>query len=87
MGCLRLETLGGQAQVAGLFVALTSMRRGVGSALLAEAAEWARAAGHQCLTVTALADVPWQAPFFARCGFVPAPESTDGSRLPMRREL
>ncbi|MET9498627.1 GNAT family N-acetyltransferase [Streptomyces sp. NPDC006552] len=44
-------------------------RRGIGRALLAHAAEQARAAGLAGLTLTTFADVPWNAPYYERLGF------------------
>ncbi len=45
-------------------------RRGIGSALLEHACDWARAAGYRRVDLGTLADVPWNAPFYARHGFV-----------------
>lgn len=45
-------------------------RRGIGAALLEQACAWARAAGYRRVTLGTLADVPWNAPFYARHGFV-----------------
>ena len=45
-------------------------RRGIGAALLEHACEWARAAGYRRVDLGTLADVPWNAPFYARHGFV-----------------
>ncbi|MET8218343.1 GNAT family N-acetyltransferase [Streptomyces hirsutus] len=44
-------------------------RRGVGRSLIAHAAEQARAQGLLALTLTTFADVPWNAPYYARLGF------------------
>jgi GNAT superfamily N-acetyltransferase len=44
-------------------------RRGLGRALLAAACEWVRAQGEGTLTLTTFRDVPWNAPFYERCGF------------------
>ncbi|MEI7036011.1 4-(cytidine 5'-diphospho)-2-C-methyl-D-erythritol kinase [Fulvimonas yonginensis] len=44
-------------------------RRGVGAALLEHACAWARAAGYRRVDLGTLADVPWNAPFYARHGF------------------
>ncbi len=46
-------------------------RRGIGAALLEHACAWARAAGYRRMDLGTLADVPWNAPFYARHGFVP----------------
>jgi GNAT superfamily N-acetyltransferase len=44
-------------------------RRGLGRALLDRAWERARADGVPALTLTTFADVPWNAPYYLRCGF------------------
>lgn len=45
-------------------------RRGIGAALLEHACAWARAAGYRRITLGTLGDVPWNAPFYAKHGFV-----------------
>ncbi|WP_217630357.1 GNAT family N-acetyltransferase [Nocardioides exalbidus] len=45
-------------------------RRGLGAALLEAAAERATLKGHGSLTLTTYADLPWNAPWYARHGFV-----------------
>ncbi|MFC7303057.1 GNAT family N-acetyltransferase [Streptomyces monticola] len=47
----------------------SAARRGVGRALLAYAQDRARAEGLTALTLTTFADVPWNAPYYARIGF------------------
>ncbi|MEV7517246.1 GNAT family N-acetyltransferase [Streptomyces diastaticus] len=44
-------------------------RRGVGRSLLDHAAGRARAEGAPALTLTTFTEVPWNAPYYARCGF------------------
>ena len=44
-------------------------RRGIGAALLEHACNWARAAGYRRVDLGTLANVPWNAPFYARHGF------------------
>ncbi|MCX2924521.1 GNAT family N-acetyltransferase [Streptomyces sp. NEAU-W12] len=44
-------------------------RRGVGRSLIAHAAGQARAQDLPALTLTTFADVPWNAPYYARLGF------------------
>jgi ribosomal protein S18 acetylase RimI-like enzyme len=44
-------------------------RRKIGRALLEHAAVCAAASGIRALTLTTFADVPWNAPYYARCGF------------------
>jgi N-acetylglutamate synthase-like GNAT family acetyltransferase len=44
-------------------------RRGIGRVLLEHAAACAVAGGMGALTLTTFAQVPWNAPYYARCGF------------------
>ena len=44
-------------------------RRGIGAALLEHACGWARAAGYRRVDLGTLADVPWNAPFYAGLRF------------------
>jgi GNAT superfamily N-acetyltransferase len=45
-------------------------RRGVGTSLVRAVCEWAASAGHRAVTLTTFRDVAWNAPFYARLGFV-----------------
>lgn len=56
-------------------------RRGIGAALLATVQEWARGRGASALTLTTFRDVPWNAPYYARLGFVELPASEYGPEL------
>ncbi|MGV9270018.1 GNAT family N-acetyltransferase [Kitasatospora sp. NPDC003701] len=60
-------------------------RRGIGRALIEHLAAGTDA---PALTLTTFADVPWNAPYYARCGFRPltAGEVTPGLREIRRRE-
>ncbi|WP_010470030.1 GNAT family N-acetyltransferase [Streptomyces sudanensis] len=57
-------------------------RRGVGRALIGDLAADAAARGVPALTLTTFADVPWNAPYYARLGFrvLHEGELTDGLR-------
>ncbi|MFG3341012.1 GNAT family N-acetyltransferase [Glycomyces sp. NPDC048151] len=57
-------------------------RRGIGRALIDHAAARAATDGLDSLTLTTFTDVPWNAPYYARCGFAPiAPDDlTPGLR-------
>jgi GNAT superfamily N-acetyltransferase len=59
-GCLHVEQLSTDP---------ASARRGLGRALLDHAADQARAGGLPALTLTTFADVPWNGPYYERCGF------------------
>jgi len=51
-------------------------RRGHGGALVEAAAAEARRRGHRRITLRTFADVPWNAPAYARAGFVEEPPAT-----------
>ncbi|AXK32020.1 GNAT family N-acetyltransferase [Streptomyces armeniacus] len=61
-----------------------SARRGIGRALLDDVAERERAAGVPALTLTTFDDVPWNAPYYERCGFR---RLADGELTPGLREI
>jgi GNAT superfamily N-acetyltransferase len=65
-----------------------SARRGLGRALLDYAAERAAAVGVPAVTLTTFADVPWNAPYYWRCGFrvLDDAEVTAGLRAIRQRE-
>ncbi|OKI99187.1 GNAT family N-acetyltransferase [Kitasatospora sp. CB01950] len=56
-------------------------RQGVGRALLEHAAQVAAAEGLPALTLTTFAEVPWNAPYYERCGFRPVPADRLGPEL------
>ncbi|GIH20277.1 GNAT family N-acetyltransferase [Rugosimonospora africana] len=63
-------------------------RRGLGRALLEHVAERAAAGGVPALTLTTFAEVPWNAPYYLRCGFRVVDEArwTPGLRAIRERE-
>lgn len=53
-------------------------RRGIGRALVEASCAWAAERGHARITLRTYAEVPWNTPFYARCGFrVVAPAAGD----------
>ncbi|MFJ5294816.1 MULTISPECIES: GNAT family N-acetyltransferase [unclassified Streptomyces] len=58
-----------------------SARCGIGRSLLDHLADRAAADGVPALTLTTFADVPWNAPYYARCGFQPLDGRRAGPRL------
>ncbi|MBT2370171.1 GNAT family N-acetyltransferase [Streptomyces sp. ISL-10] len=46
-----------------------SSRRGIGRSLLDRMADHATSEGAPALTLTTFTEVPWNAPYYARCGF------------------
>ncbi|NUO72505.1 MAG: 4-(cytidine 5'-diphospho)-2-C-methyl-D-erythritol kinase [Frateuria sp.] len=63
------EIGGGAIGIAEIDVLPAHGRRGIGAALLEHACGWARAAGYARVDLGTLADVPWNAPFYAKHGF------------------
>ncbi|MFE0580645.1 GNAT family N-acetyltransferase [Streptomyces sp. NPDC058874] len=51
-------------------------RRGIGRSLLERLAAVAVGGGVPALTLTTFAEVPWNAPYYVRCGFRPLGEAT-----------
>ncbi|WP_207556034.1 GNAT family N-acetyltransferase [Intrasporangium flavum] len=78
VGFARLEVVDDQAHLEQLSVHPRARRRGVGAALLDASATWAAHAGHDALTLSTFADVPWNGPFYARHGFEPVSDLTPG---------
>lgn len=76
VGFARLETVDGGAHLEQLSVVPEYGRRGIGKALVVAAMSWASTAGYTSMTLSTFADVPFNAPFYAGCGFdvVLAPE-------------
>lgn len=70
IGFARMERVDGQAHLEQLAVHPAAGRRGVGTALVEAAATWAAHQGCESVTLCTFADVPFNAPFYARNGFV-----------------
>jgi len=79
----------GHAQLFEMDVDPEHGRRGIGSMLLASVCEAATALGLQSITLVTLREVPWNAPFYARRGFVEMVEAKWGRQLKrlIEREL
>ena len=59
--------------------------KGAGRALISAVVDEARARGLPEVTLTTFRDIPWNAPFYARCGFVEIPEAEFGAFLTLVR--
>jgi GNAT superfamily N-acetyltransferase len=73
---LQLDEVDGQAHVAEVSVLPAATRRGIGSRLLERACGWARERGYPAISLITYADVPWNAPWYARHGFVEVEPTT-----------
>ncbi|MFE0461824.1 GNAT family N-acetyltransferase [Kitasatospora sp. NPDC058965] len=81
VGYLVAEHVDGNLHVEQVSVHPDSARRGIGRALIDGLAERAAAEGIPALTLTTFADVPWNAPYYARCGFRPLDDRLLGPGL------
>ena len=69
VGFARVDALGGQAHLEQLSVQPDSGRRGIGRSLVEAALDAARGRGYSWMTLCTFAAVPFNAPFYASCGF------------------
>lgn len=80
-GFVHGEELGAaQAHLEQVSVLPRFARRGIGRLLVEQAKAEATARRHSELTLRTYADVPWNAPFYASCGFVETAPDTDALR-------
>ncbi|MCB5274764.1 dTDP-fucosamine acetyltransferase [Arthrobacter sp. SO5] len=81
-GYILVDRMDGNAHIEQVTVHPKHARQGIGRSLIGHAAEWAQANGLARLTLTTFRDVPWNAPYYQRLGFVSVPETlwTDGIR-------
>jgi GNAT superfamily N-acetyltransferase len=81
IGFAYCEVFGGELHLWELAVRLNDQRRGAGTALVAAVVAEARSRGLRSVTLTTFRDIAWNAPFYARRGFVEAPQDETGPRL------
>lgn len=81
VGFARLEIVDGHAHLEQLSVHPAHGRQGIGGGLLRAACRWAADQGYSVITLCTFADVPWNAPFYARHGFAPIPDAELASEL------
>lgn len=86
VGFVQIDEVDGLAYIVELAVIPRWMRQGIGSALLERACEWARKHDYPAITLTTYRDVPWNAPYYARRGFVEITEFGPGLRAERDRE-
>jgi GNAT superfamily N-acetyltransferase len=81
IGELRGEVFGDVLHIVELAVARDFQQRGLGRRLIDVAAAAARARGLHAITLTTFRHVAWNAPFYARYGFVELSDADIGERL------
>lgn len=88
VGYLIAESVDGNLHVEQVSVHPRAARQGVGRRLIDHLAGHAGEIGVPALTLTTFTDVPWNAPYYARCGFVVLDdrELTPGLRAIRARE-
>ena len=69
------DLVDGDVHVEQVSVHPRAARQGIGRRLLDHAAAYAAARGASALTLTTFAEVPWNAPYYARCGFRVVPDA------------
>lgn len=79
---LRAEAVDGEAHIEQVSVQPSHARLGIGSRLIDNLDDWAARQDLAGLTLTTYAEVPWNAPYYARLGFriVPDADLTEGLR-------
>jgi GNAT superfamily N-acetyltransferase len=82
-----LELLDGAVHLEQLSVDPAHGRQGIGAALLAATLDTARQHGADRVTLLTYADVPWNAPWYARRGWQVTTELTPGLQALRRREV
>jgi GNAT superfamily N-acetyltransferase len=78
VGFARVDEVDGHAHLEQISVLPGYMRRGIGTALLEAACTWAVERGYRAMTVCTFGDVDWNAPYYAKRGFVPLAQLTPG---------
>ena len=81
VGYLLSEVVDGCAHIEQVSVARAYARRGVGAALIDRLDADAAAGNLPALTLTTFRDVPWNAPYYARLGFVVFAAAEQGPEL------
>jgi GNAT superfamily N-acetyltransferase len=81
VGYLLSKVVDGCAHIEQVSVAPAHARRGVGAALINRLAADAAANNRPAVTLTTFRDVPWNAPYYARLGFVVLGPAEQGPEL------
>lgn len=66
---LIVDVVDGDVHIEQVSVHPVAARQGIGRRLIDHVAAYATARGASALTLTTFAEVPWNAPYYARCGF------------------
>ncbi len=80
-GFALVDLVGGEPHLDELDVLRSHGRRGIGRLLVFAVRRWAEDAGYRAVTLTTFRDVPWNKPFYERCGFQVVPDAELGPEL------
>lgn len=78
VGFLALKLTDGLPYIVELDVLPQHGGKGLGRALVGAACAWAKQQGHTAITLSTFRSVPWNAPFYAKLGFVEWPAAEWG---------
>jgi GNAT superfamily N-acetyltransferase len=87
VGAAWASIVDGEGHLDQLSVAVDTGRRGVGRALIEQVCTWAAAEGLDAVTLTTFRDVPFNGPFYERCGFRVIDPDLYGPQLAAIRQL
>lgn len=86
VGYAVVDVVDGNAHLEQISVHPDAGRRGLGTALVQHVCAWARDHGYPAVTLTTFADLPWNAPFYAKLGFGVLTEDELGPELRALRD-
>jgi GNAT superfamily N-acetyltransferase len=69
VGYLLADIVDGNAHLEQVSVRADRMRRGIGRGLIEGLVVWSRECGLPAVTLTTYVEVPWNGPYYERCGF------------------
>jgi GNAT superfamily N-acetyltransferase len=75
------DRVDGNAHIEQVSVHPSFGHRRIGRSLIDHLDGWAGEHGLPALTLTTFAEVPWNAPYYLRCGFAPVPDAAMGPEL------
>jgi len=81
-----VDLVDGAAHIEQISVDPAFSRQGLGRRLIDHVAAGARGEARAAMTLTTFRDVPWNAPYYARCGFRVLAESELGPELRAKRD-
>ena len=81
VGFALADVADGEAYLSEIDVHPEHARQGLGTRLVRAVVEWAAAHGFACLLLVTFRHLPWNAPFYARLGFVALPDRAVGPEL------